>query len=75
MMVFGLTWTEQKPISCSESSVCEIQCKTKWHVGEQFNMAGVYIRAHEQVARHDAGEVGRPFWPAQDFELYPTGNV
>lgn len=38
-------------------------------------MAGVYIRAHEQVARHDAGEVGRPFWPAQEFELYPTGNV
>lgn len=31
-------------------------------------------RAHEQVARHDAGEVGRPFWPAQEFELYHIGN-
>lgn len=31
-------------------------------------------RAHKQVARHDAGEVGRPFWPAQEFELYHTGN-
>lgn len=31
-------------------------------------------RAHKQVARRDAGEVGRPFWPAQEFELYHTGN-
>ena len=31
-------------------------------------------RAQEEVARHDTGEVDRPFWQAQEFGLYHTGN-
>lgn len=26
-------------------------------------------RAQEEVARHEAGQVGRPFWQAQEFGL------